>query len=215
MIDTVIFDLGNVLVDFRWRAFLREEVPEEIPYRILEQAVFLNPAWEEHDKGLMTETEEIWDFISAAPDYEPEIRRLYEKLDGCFEPFSYSVDWIRSLKKRGLKVYALSNWPKHVYELGKDRLTFLEDMDGYVLSYREHCSKPDPEIYLYTAQKLGVAPEECLAVEDSTFGVLAGHRAGMTVAALKDDRFHFDQSPADYRMDRLTEILEILKQLEQ
>lgn len=179
MIDTVIFDLGNVLVDFRWRAFLREEVPEEIPYRILEQAVFLNPAWEEHDKGLMTETEEIWDFISAAPDYEPEIRRLYEKLDGCFEPFSYSVDWIRSLKKRGLKVYALSNWPKHVYELGKDRLTFLEDMDGYVLSYREHCSKPDPEIYRRLLERYSIVPEQAVFLDDRKENVEAAKARGI------------------------------------
>ena len=72
-------------------------------------------------------------------------------------------------------------------------------------------SKPDPEIYHYTARQLGVKEEECLVVEDSTFGVTAASRAGMTVVAVIDDRFDFDQSLADYRIHNLLQVLEILK----
>ena len=59
MIDTVIFDLGNVLVGFGWEEWLRSIVPEEKDYLAVEQAVFRNPAWVEHDKGLLTEEEEL------------------------------------------------------------------------------------------------------------------------------------------------------------
>ena len=52
-------------------------------------------------------------------------------------------------------------------------------------------SKPDPEIYHYTAKQLGVREDECFVIEDSTVGITAAHRAGMTVAALIDDRFGF------------------------
>ena len=47
-------------------------------------------------------------------------------------------------------------------------------------------------------------------IEDSTFGVTAASRAGMTVAAVIDERFGFDQSLADYRIHSLMEVLEIL-----
>jgi beta-phosphoglucomutase-like phosphatase (HAD superfamily) len=47
-------------------------------------------------------------------------------------------------------------------------------------------------------------------IEDSTYGVTAGHRAGMTVAAIKDERFHFDQSLADYSIDGLRGIFDLL-----
>ena len=67
-------------------------------------------------------------------------------------------------------------------------------------------SKPDPEIYLHTMQKLGRRPEECLIVEDSTYGVAAGTAAGGTVAALRDDRFPFDQSPAQVHIESLSEV---------
>lgn len=74
-------------------------------------------------------------------------------------------------------------------------------------------SKPDPEIYQFTASQLGVKESECLAIEDSTFGVTAASRAGMKIAALIDHRFHFDQSLADYRMESLSEIPAIAKEL--
>lgn len=58
-------------------------------------------------------------------------------------------------------------------------------------------SKPDPEIYLKAAELLGVLPSECIAIEDSTVGITAAHRAGVKVVALKDERFDFDRSLAD------------------
>lgn len=67
-------------------------------------------------------------------------------------------------------------------------------------------SKPDPEIYLYTMQKLGRKPEECLIVEDSTYGVQAGAASGGIVAALRDERFPFDQSRACFRIEDLGQI---------
>ena len=52
-------------------------------------------------------------------------------------------------------------------------------------------------IYLNAAEALGISPSECVVYEDSQPGILSGKRAGMTVIARKDDRFHQDQSGAD------------------
>lgn len=46
--------------------------------------------------------------------------------------------------------------------------------------------KPDPEVYLEAAKKMGVAPEHCIVFEDIPFGIIAGKRAGMTVCAVED-----------------------------
>jgi len=67
-------------------------------------------------------------------------------------------------------------------------------------------SKPDPEIYRYTMEQLGRQPEECLIVEDSTYGIQAGVAAGARVAALRDDRFPFDQRPAHLHIESLAEV---------
>ena len=47
--------------------------------------------------------------------------------------------------------------------------------------------KPDPEVYLEAAKKLGANPERCLVFEDIPFGIIAGKRAGMTVCAVEDE----------------------------
>lgn len=75
-------------------------------------------------------------------------------------------------------------------------------------------SKPDPEIYQYTMAQLGRTPAECLIVEDSTYGVQAGAAAGGVVAALRDDRFPFDQSAARFHLEQLADIPRLLAELE-
>ena len=73
----------------------------------------------------------------------------------------------------------------------------------------EH-SKPDPEIYHYTAGQLRVKEENCFVLEDSTVGIRAAHDAGMEVAALIDDRFGFDRSLADHQVEKISDILQYL-----
>ena len=70
-------------------------------------------------------------------------------------------------------------------------------------------AKPDPEIYIYTMKKMGVEPKDCYVVEDSTFGLQAAESAGAVVICKRDDRFGYDQSGADYYIDRLAEIEDI------
>ena len=65
----------------------------------------------------------------------------------------------------------------------------------------------NPEIYLKTAQLLGALPKECIAIEDSTVGITAAHRAGVKVIALRDDRFDFDRSLADGEIGALEEFI--------
>ena len=77
-ITTIIFDIGRVLNGYGWEAYLKKVVPDPVAYKAVENAIFKNPAWVEHDKGLLSEEEEIRDFVAAAPEYEKEIRAVYE-----------------------------------------------------------------------------------------------------------------------------------------
>jgi len=66
----------------------------------------------------------------------------------------------------------------------------LRDCFQVILSTDEiGVGKPDPAIYLETARRLGVAPEKCLCIEDSPFGVLSGRRANMVVINIPDPGF--------------------------
>ena len=72
--------------------------------------------------------------------------------------------------------------------------------------------KPHPEIFLTTAASLGAKPEECLVLEDSIFGVIAGKAASMKVIAVPDKELagRREYGVADAVLHSLTEIDEEL-----
>lgn len=179
MINTIIFDIGRVLAGYGWETYLRGIVPEEEAYRAVEKAVFLNPAWAEHDKGLLTEEEEILDFASVAPEYEAQIRRVYENLGECVWKLPYALPWVKELKEKGYRVYALSNWPKHIYDQREDKLDFLELMDGSILSYREHLTKPDPAVFHLLLDRYQICPEEAVFLDDTPVNIEAAGKLGI------------------------------------
>lgn len=83
---------------------------------------------------------------------------------------------------------------------------FSHISSGYALG----ATKPDPAVYLDAMDCMGVKPEECAAVEDSTSGILAAKAAGLFTVAKRDPRFGFDQRGADARMDDMAELPGIL-----
>ncbi|HEY2324442.1 MAG TPA: HAD-IA family hydrolase, partial [Thermoanaerobaculia bacterium] len=68
--------------------------------------------------------------------------------------------------------------------------------------------KPDPEGYLLTARKLGIAPENCVVFEDSHVGVLAAKRAGMVCVAVRNPRARIPQdvTAADVIVDSFEQL---------
>ena len=178
-IKTIIFDIGRVLNGYGWEEYLKKIVPEPSAYKAVEQAVFKNPAWVEHDKGLLSEEEEIQDFAAAAPEYEKEIRAVYANLGECTWKLDYAIPWILELKEKGYRVYALSNWPKHIYDQREDKLDFLDLMDGYFLSFQEHLIKPDEKAFLRLMEKYGIEPGEAVFLDDTRANVLAAERLGI------------------------------------
>ena len=135
---------------------------------------------------------------------------IYQHVDyqKIFRPEALVV--VKELKNRGYRVaLASSTGPKLIARIMED--TGMRPWFDLIVSGGQFKqSKPDPEIYHYTAKTLKVKEEECFVIEDSEVGIQAGKAAGMTVAALRDDRFGFDQGKADHHMDFLMEILDYL-----
>ena len=118
---------------------------------------------------------------------------------------------LKALKDRGLQVALASSSSPENIERVLTQCEIKGFFDHIISGYQFKRSKPDPEIYLYTMAQLGRKPEECLIVEDSTYGIEAGVAAGVAVAAIRDDRFPFDQSKARYHIDTLDEVLELAR----
>ena len=80
MIETVIFDIGKVLVDFDWELYLEQLGFDQQTRDVLVSAVFRHPDWTEIDRGVLSNEEIISRFITNAGGYEAEIRKLAENL---------------------------------------------------------------------------------------------------------------------------------------
>lgn len=187
MIDTVIFDIGNVLAAFCWREFLEQMGYEEQIREALGKALFLSKNWAENDRGVVPHEEMVRRFIKDAPEYEKEILECFEKIEGVVEPYSYSLDWIRRLKAKGFRVYALSNYPERLYEVTrKQKLSFLDEMDGAVISYQVKLLKPDREIYEYLLDKYQLDPERAVFIDDLKANVEGARKAGLSAVLFTD-----------------------------
>lgn len=165
-INTVIFDIGKVLVEFDWKKYLqRFNFPESINKEI-GRIVFESPLWKERDRGLKTEKEYIEEFILEAPHLEKEIRKVFEQIVEVVEPYDFSGQWVKNIKEQGKKIYLLSNYSKDNFEHDIQKFEFYPYIDGEIISYREKHVKPEKEIYEALIEKYNIDPTEAVFLDD-------------------------------------------------
>ena len=118
-----------------------------------------------------------------------ERRRFYleEELSCGVLPFKAGApEILYTLKEKGIQIALVTSSGRPLV----DRYLKMADIEGVfdVIMTGETVErgKPDPEIFLTAAQKLGVPPEHCMVVEDSPNGIKAGHAAGMFTVMVPD-----------------------------
>ena len=190
-IKAVIFDMDGVLID--------------------SEPVYLHHQYT-HLKSLYPwiTLESMYPLVGiSGQEYMPFMAKLCRRTDDT--AFRQEMDkevrpLLHELKQMGLQVALASSSSRACIEQVLTQCEIRELFDCIVSGHEFTRSKPDPEIYRFTMDKLGRKPEECLIVEDSTYGVQAGTAAGGVVAALRDERFPFDQRAAQLHIDSLAEL---------
>ena len=185
MIKNIVFDIGNVLVDFGWKPFFAKfNITDEELDKIAKATVY-DPIWNEIDRGVMSEEEVLERFVANCPEMEAKIREIYENFQGLLKIFDYTRGWIIDLKRRGYKVYCLSNMSFKAVRECWDALSFIEELDGYILSCDVKLTKPEPEIYKALFDKYNLKPEECIFIDDLPRNVEGAKAAGMHAIVFK------------------------------
>ena len=178
MINTVIFDIGGVLIDFDWEGFIHRMFPgrEELITE-LDAAVWGNRRWDRLDAG--DDPEEVFaSIIAHAPNHEAELRKVFANVGDTLRKRPATPIWLNDIKSRGYRVLYLSNYSRYVMKCNPDVLDFLPLMDGGIFSCDVRLIKPDREIYKALAVKYNLVPSECVFIDDLERNVEAGKNFG-------------------------------------
>ena len=179
MIRNMVFDIGNVLMDFRWKGYMRSLFGEdETLIQTINQGIWHNGCWAAMDKGEMDGAATLRSAVAFAPQYEKEIKLTLDSVAHAFHKFEYSIPWIQELKRMGLNVYYLSNYSAFSVAANPDVLDFIPYMDGGVFSFEVKAVKPEPEIYRCLCDKYGLKPEDCLFTDDVPANVNGAQACG-------------------------------------
>lgn len=178
-IDTVVFDLGNVLISFNPRWLYRKLLPDEAAIdRFFAETAF--DAWNAQMDSGLSFAEGIAAQSARFPHYRPLFEAFFERwheVIGGAIPESLAV--FQALRQAGIRTYALSNFSAETYPLATRRFPFLLDFDGSVISGHERISKPDPAIYELLCNRYSIAPERAVFIDDKRENVEAARRHGM------------------------------------
>lgn len=180
MIDTIIFDLGAVLVDWNPHYLYRTLFDNEQEMKSFLADICTSDWNEEQDAGRsLQEGTEI--LVRQHPEHEANIRAFYSRWDEMLgDPFWDTVEIFRELKERDqYKIYALTNWSAETFPIAQERYDFLSWFDGIVVSGVEKMRKPAPEFYRLLLDRYGAKAENTLFIDDNYRNILAAEKIGI------------------------------------
>jgi 2-haloacid dehalogenase len=179
-IDTIIFDLGGVLVDWNPDYVYKTIFNDEKKMRAFYSDVCTSDWNEEQDAGrtLKEATEEL---VARFPAEEKNIRAYYDRWEEMLKgPIEGTVDVLRDLKETGsFRLYALTNWSAETFPIALKRFEFLHWFDGRLVSGEEKIRKPFLEIYELLLKRFNIKPSSAVYIDDNARNLTAPKELGI------------------------------------
>ncbi len=180
MTGAVLWDLDGTLVDsadYHWQSWRRAMDAEGLPITYQQ---FLDSFGQKNDRILAN-----WLGAGADPERihrigdmkEREYRRLAR--ESGLEPLPGAPEWLARLHADGWRQAIASSAPFANVEVMLAALRIDDAFDAIVSAEDVTAGKPDPQVFLKAAEKLGASPSQCVVVEDAAAGIEAARRAGM------------------------------------
>lgn len=170
MIKNIIFDLGNVIINYNQKKIINNFTEKEEEIKYIYDEIFHAPEWTLMDLGDITNDEAI-EIINKRNEFK------YEKLTQEFlhewhkkQPINRDiVEIAKILKNNGYNLFVLSNMANQTYEYFKND-EFFSLCTGIVISAHEHVKKPDEKVYRLLLNRYNLNAEECLFIDDDDSG---------------------------------------------
>ena len=189
-INTIIFDLGGVLIDWDPAYVFNEtyfKTPEQRKYFF--ENICTND-WNENQDAGYPIAKATAEKLAEFPDWEKPIKDFYGRWEEMLgEPIHETVEIFRELKQNpGLKIYALTNWSAETFPVALDRFEFLHWFDGRLVSGEEKTRKPFPDFYQKLFDKFSINPSSAIFIDDNLRNLNAGELMGVKGIHFKSAR---------------------------
>ena len=180
-VDTIIFDLGGVLIDWNPRYVYRKIFKTEAETEWFLENVTTAEWNENQDAGypLHKATEEL---VAKHPEWEPEIKAYYGRwLEMLGDQIHETVEILQQLKKTGkYTLYALTNWSAETFPHALERFEFFKLFEGIVVSGEEKMKKPSAAFYKIIIDRYHLDPSKTIFIDDSLRNIKGAEAVGIT-----------------------------------
>lgn len=186
MFKNIIFDIGNVLLDFNPKEYLKLKLKEDKIIEVYEE-IFKSEEWLMLDRGTILEEEAI-DIIANRSNENAELIKLsFENWYDILRPIDKNISVLRKLKESGYKVYYLSNFHLKAFENVTSKYDFFNIFDGGVVSYEEKLIKPEIEIYNKIIEKYNLNANESIFIDDMEENIEKAKEVGFKTILFKNE----------------------------
>lgn len=141
-------------------------------------------------------------------------KKAVDKYTNEILPKPFAIDFINKLYENSYKLAVGSSNSRYLIEAVLEAHDILDKIDVIVTSDEVKKGKPEPDVYLMAAEKLGESPSDCIVFEDLLAGIEAGSRAGMSTCAIWDfySKNDWDEKilKADYHINDYSEVINLI-----
>lgn len=175
--EAVIFDIGNVLIEWQPERFYDAEIGEA-RRRAMFDAVDLHWMNERVDRGEHF-TDTIYATAEEYPEWRDEIRMWHDRwLDLATPVIGHSVRLMKALQSKGVPVFSLTNFGIQSYAFAATHYAFLNDFDRDFISGHMGVTKPDPDIYARVEETSELRGPQLIFVDDRKDNIAAAQKHG-------------------------------------
>jgi len=179
MIKNIIFDLGNVLLNFKPNEFLLR-FTDDVEY--IDQFVtkiFRSIIWLELDRGTISLENAKDDFIFKYPKEVDFLTLFFNHWMEMLTPIEENIEILKDLRDLGYKTYVLSNFIKETFTFIRNKYEIFSLFDGHIISGFEKTIKPENAIYETLLSRYHLIPEESLFIDDVLFFLKPAKKLGL------------------------------------
>jgi 2-haloacid dehalogenase len=175
MVDTIIWDLGGVLIDWKTTYVYDEHYFDSIEKRTQFFDTVCTNDWNENQDAGYPIAQATAEKIAEFPQWESAIRDFYGRWEDMLRgPIPETVDVFRDLRStQQYKFYALTNWSAETFPIALARFDFLHWFDGRIVSGEEKTRKPFQEFYQILFDRYQIVPERSIFIDDNLRNVQA------------------------------------------